>query len=126
MNFINFPESNMVMGSGGNENTQAIRVIILEHPDYDQDARFYATKFEFDGNEKYQISHDILSAIAQYENDTPEVDKNDDDLLELVKSKLPNLWLKLMHGFVPVSLHVDPPWSMGYKKVILPPKPTDN
>lgn len=43
MNFINFPESNLPLGAGGNENTSPMRVCVCEHPEYKPGTLFYAT-----------------------------------------------------------------------------------
>jgi hypothetical protein len=110
MNFINFPESNQVMGAGGNENTKAIRVLVNEHPDYEAGTNFYATKFEFDPEEKYRIKQLFKEAFESLGI------HHDETILNTLVDKLPSLWLQSMHGFMPTMLTVMPPSYFGYVK----------
>jgi hypothetical protein len=120
MRFINFPESNKVMGSGGNENTSAIRVMHCSHPEYSDKTEFFVGKLSFDGNERYKIAR----MLADYVLEKNSI-KLSDAVIESIKEAIPDIWFNSMHGFMPTLITLDPPWSMGYKKIIKP-SATDN
>lgn len=124
MNFINFPESNMVLGAGdGNENTRAMRVMKCSHPGYKPGTEFMAGKFEFDDQEKEWLRNQILLKLQ-------ELPKEElvqmTDIADAIMSVMPNLWITSMHGWCPLVLSIATPIEMGYQKVILPASPKDN
>jgi hypothetical protein len=116
MNFINFPESNMPLGSGGNENTSAMRVCVCEHPDYKKGTLFFASKWEFDQEERYRIREAIKQNLIQK---NPRQGANSippEDMLDTIMEAIPNLWLTVMHQPPPVMITMMPPFYFGYVK----------
>lgn len=123
MNHINFPESNMPLGAGdGNENTQPMRVMVCDHPEYKTKPTFYAGKFEFDDNEKEWLRNQILLKLQ-------ELPKEElvqmTDIADAIMSVMPNLWITSMNGWCPLVLSIATPQDMGYVKRQLN-RPIDN
>lgn len=119
MEHINFPESNMPLMSGGNENTVPMRVMMCTHPGYSKNTLFIAGKFQFEPEEKMAIAELIDRAMTQ--NNTPITA----DQLQLIVNALPPLWITAMHSWFPLVLSVDTPEQMGYEKKMMN-LPTDN
>lgn len=125
MKHINFPESNIVMKAGDNQNTESMRVMLSNHPGYDPDPKsklpvqFFSGKFELDAKEKLQIAETLLKVAANR-------NVHDHQLIKDLVDALPPLWVTCMHGWFPISLSVESPQEMGYEKVALPVQPIDN
>lgn len=120
MKFINFPESNLPLAAGGNENTQAMRVCVCEHPDYKPGTIHFASKWEFDDEEKYRIREAVKAKLSHILSPEPT-----DEVLNAVINSLPNIWLTVMHTPPPVMITMMPPFYYGYKKMQLN-RPIDN
>lgn len=120
MNFVNFPESNLPLGAGpGNENTRPMRVIVLEHPDYETKPTFLAGKFEYDDAEKEALCRHIDETMSKANMPLTA------EQIGLIVNALPPLWITSMHSWCPLILSIAHPFDMGYKKVILN-RPVDN
>lgn len=120
MNFINFTESNMPLAAGGNENTLPMRVCVCEHPDYKPGTIFFASKWEFDPEEKYRIREAIKINLTN-KNQTPPPE----EMLDIIMDCMPNVWLNVMHQPPPVMITMMPPFYFGYVKKQLN-RPVDN
>lgn len=122
MNFINFPESNLPLAAGkGNENTNPMRVMICEHPDYKSNPTFYAGKFEYSPEEKAWLRGQLREKLIELECLPADIS----EVLDVIMETLPPLWITSMHGWSPLILSIAHPFDMGYKKVILN-RPIDN
>ena len=133
MKAINFPDSNFLLGDGGNQNTHSIPAMKCFHPQYHEPVpaagesgpvtlkhtRFIAAKFEFDEKEKQDIRSRFADAMSEFcdENGIVVNSPEDEKLLNSLMACLPQIYLNCMHGFVPVIMSVDSPLSMGYKRV---------
>jgi hypothetical protein len=129
MDFKNFPESNLPLGAGGNENTRAMRVMLCEHPDYAKGTLFFCSKWEFDPEEKYRLREKIFDAIMKYFDQEHEELKSrfikEGGLMDAIMAEMPDIWLNIMHQPNPVSISMMPPEYFGYVKKQLK-RPQDN
>lgn len=125
MNIITLPDANISMIAGKeNENTVPIRVTLFQHPEYKTNPPFYGAPYTLDVFEKEGLKQFLREQII--EKLGPLSEHHYDQISDTLIESLPPIWITMMHGWAPVIVSLAPPQQMGYNRVSLEPKPTDN
>lgn len=131
MKVVDFPAANMALGAGDtNENTIPIRVMLARHPQFKSKPDFYCGKFEYETDEiealKTHFEEVIKTVLSAIPNGTFEITQLQQSLSSAVVEKMPPIWLMSMHSWAPKVVSVFEPQQLGYERVVIPAKPTDN
>lgn len=155
MKYKDFPEANLVMQHGGNDNTVGLKVekCAGDPKIYKPGTEFFASRFELDDDEKKALRGHLEQALQQYyykianpeakfeglkplapawiRNQDLEKDADgkfiiDPGALDTIMNALPPVWVISMHGWAPKIISIFGPGDLGYTHVAVSHSPKEN